>query len=271
MLSLARFERLAAAEWILYFCVAYLHKICISGTAMDLSDEAIALMERYAGAFPPLPVDSTCTGVWPRSAVVWDNILRFERLARSAPMDSRFLRRYSVMKADEWAMTLDPADGEVLTALEFSDRYKHLAYGARTGLQFEAERRGAGAGGRRADGRYSGRRDDRTDVLDMHISRVEFLAFNSSERRGILEQVNLSGSAMSLRDVFSACIAEYTYSRSQTGRADTSTCAGQGYQPSGSAHQTEGCPGYAYGNTDYHSGFDCGSSAPQEDPYARRR
>ena len=54
-LSLARFERLAAAKWILYFGVAYLHKICISGTAVVLSDEAIAVMERYAGAFPPLP------------------------------------------------------------------------------------------------------------------------------------------------------------------------------------------------------------------------
>ena len=96
---------------------------------MVLSDEAVAIIERYAGAFPPLPVDPTFTGVWPCSAVVWDDILRFARLTRSAPMHSRFLRRYSVMKADECAVTLDPADGEVLTAVEFSDRYKHLAYG----------------------------------------------------------------------------------------------------------------------------------------------
>ena len=78
------------------------------------------------------------------------------------------------MKADEWAVTLDPADGEVRTAMEFSDRYKHLAYGSRTGLQSEAERYGADAGGRGADGRESGRRDDRTDVLDMQTSRSEF-------------------------------------------------------------------------------------------------
>ena len=77
---------------------------------MALSDEAIAVMERYARAFPPLPADPTFTGVWPRSAVVWDDILRFARLAPSNPMDSRFLRRYSVMKAEEWAVTLDTAD-----------------------------------------------------------------------------------------------------------------------------------------------------------------
>ena len=185
-LSLAGFERLAAAEWILYFGVAYFHKICISRAAMVLSDEAIAVMKGYAGAFSPLPIDLTFSGVWPRSAVVWDDILRFARLVRSAPMDSRFLRRYSVMKADEWAVTLDPADGEVLNAVEFNDRYNHLAYGSRTGLQSEAERRGADAGGRRADGRESGRRNDRTDVLGMQISRSEFLAFGGSEGRAIL-------------------------------------------------------------------------------------
>ena len=76
---------------------------------------------------------------------------------------------------------------------------------------------------------------------------------------------------MSFRDVFSACIAEYTYWRGQAGRADASTYAGQGYQPSGSAQQMEGGQGYAYGNTGYQSGFDYGSSAPQEVPYARRR
>ena len=238
---------------------------------MVLSGEAIAVMDLYAGAFQPLPVDPTFTGVWPRSAVVWDDILRFAILARSAPMDSRFLRRYSVMKADERAVTLDPADGKVLTAVEFSDRNKHLAYGARTGFQSEAERRGADAGGRRADSRDSGRRDDRTDVLDMQICRGEFLAFSGSEGRAILEQANLSGSDMSLRNVFSACIAEYTYWQGQAGGADASTYAGLGYQPSGSAKQTEDGQGYAYGNTGYHSGFDYGSSAPQEDPYARLR
>ena len=61
------------------------------------------------------------------------------------------------------------------------------------------------------------------------------------------------------------------YWRGQAGRADASNFAGQGYQPSGSAQQTEGVQGYAYGNTDYHSGFYYGSSAPQEDPYVRRR
>ena len=76
---------------------------------------------------------------------------------------------------------------------------------------------------------------------------------------------------MSLSDVFSACIAEYTYWRGHAGRSDASNYAGQGYQPSGSAQQTEGGQGYAYGNTGYQSGFDYGSSAPQEDPYARRR
>ena len=195
---------------------------------MVLSDESIAVMECYAGAFPPLPVDPTFTGVWPRNAVVWDDILRFARLARSAPMDSRLLRRYSVMKGEEWAVTLYLADGEVLTSVEFSDRYKHLAYGSRTGLQSKAERRGADADGRRADGRESGLRDARTDVLDMQIPRSEFLAFGSSEGHAILEQANLSGSATSLRDVFIGCINKYTYWRGQTCRADASTCAGQG-------------------------------------------
>ena len=126
-LSWARFECLAAAEWILDFGVAYLHKIGVSGTAMVLSDEAIAVMERCAGAFPPLPVEPTFTGAWPRCAVVWDEILRSATIPRSASMDSRFLRRYSVMNADEWAVTLDPADD---SAVEFCDSYKHLAYGA---------------------------------------------------------------------------------------------------------------------------------------------
>ena len=44
---LVRFERLAAAEWVLYFGVAYFHKICISGTAMVLDDGTIALMKRF--------------------------------------------------------------------------------------------------------------------------------------------------------------------------------------------------------------------------------
>ena len=65
---LARFERLAAAEWVLYFGVAYLHKICISGTAMVFEGGTIALMERLQGAFPPIP--PACTGVWPRITVV---------------------------------------------------------------------------------------------------------------------------------------------------------------------------------------------------------
>ena len=76
---------------------------------------------------------------------------------------------------------------------------------------------------------------------------------------------------MSLLDVFSACIAEYTYGRAQADRADASNYAGKGYQPSGSAQQTEGGLGYAYGKTGYPSGFGYGSSALQDDPYARRR
>ena len=88
----------------------------------------------------------------------------------------------------------------MLTAVEFSDRYKHLAYGARTGLQSDAERRGADAGGRRADGRESGRRDDRTDGPDMKISRGAFLAFSGSEGRSIVKQSYLSRSAISLCD-----------------------------------------------------------------------
>ena len=159
-LSLVRLERLAAAEWILYFGV-YLHKICVSRTAIVISDESIAVMERYAGnrrvCWQRLPVDPTFTGGLPRTAVVWDDILRFARLARFAPMDSRFLRRYSFMKADEWAVTLDLADGEVLTTVGLCDRYKHLAYGARTGLRSEAERRGADAeGGPTAGNRVAG-------------------------------------------------------------------------------------------------------------------
>ena len=71
-------------------------------------------------------------------------------------------------------------------------------------MQSESARRGADEGGRRADGGGSGRRDDRTDVLDMQISRGEFLAFCGSEGHSILEQANLSGSAMLLRDFFSA-------------------------------------------------------------------
>ena len=109
-LRLARFERPTAAEWILYFGVPYLHKVCISGTAMVLSDEAIAVMERYTRPFPPLPVDPSFICVLHRSAVVWEDILRFARLSRSAPMKSRFLRRYFVTTADEWAVALDPAD-----------------------------------------------------------------------------------------------------------------------------------------------------------------
>ena len=60
---LVRFERLAAAEWVLYFGVAYLHEICISGTAMVLEGGTIALMERFQGAFPPMPVSPAFTGV----------------------------------------------------------------------------------------------------------------------------------------------------------------------------------------------------------------
>ena len=67
---LVRFERLAAAEWVLYFGVAYLHKICIKGTAMVFEGRTIAMTERFQGAFPPMPVSPAFTGVWPKSTVV---------------------------------------------------------------------------------------------------------------------------------------------------------------------------------------------------------
>ena len=76
------------------------------------------------------------------------------------------------------------------------------------------------------------------------MSRGEFLPFSGCEARAILEQANLRKPAMSVRDIFYACIAEYSYWRSQAARADASTYAGQGYQPSGSARQTEAGQGY---------------------------
>ena len=120
---LVHIERLAAAEWILYFGVAYLHKICISGTAMLLEGGMIVLMERFQGALPPMPVSPAFTGVWPKSTLVWDDILRFARLARHAPRESRFVRKYCVTRVEEYAVTLDPTNGTVLTASEFSVCY----------------------------------------------------------------------------------------------------------------------------------------------------
>ena len=143
-----RSERLAAAEWVLYFGVVHLHKMCISGTAMVLEGGTIALMERFRGAFPPIPVSPAFMGVWPKSTVVWDDILRFARLARDAPRDLRFTRNYSVTRVEEYAVTLDPTDGTVLIALDFSVRYPHLAHGSRVSLQSETERREANVGGR---------------------------------------------------------------------------------------------------------------------------
>ena len=96
-----RFEQLAAAEWVLYFGVAYLHNIYISGTAMVLEGGTMALMGRFQGAFPPMSVSPAFTGVWPRSTVVWDDIQRFKRLARDAPRESRFARKYSVTRVEE--------------------------------------------------------------------------------------------------------------------------------------------------------------------------
>ena len=256
---LVRFERLAAAEWVLYFGVAYFHKICISGTAMVLEGGTIALMERFREAFPPMPVSPAFTGVWPKSTVVWDDILRFARLARDAPRDSRFVRKYSVTRVEEYAVTLDPTDGTVLTASEFSVRYPHLAHGSRVGLQSETERRGVDVG--------SGV-EERTNVLDTRMTRSEFLAFAGSEGRSILDQSTLRGSTMSVRDALSACIAECTYWRSQYNRMNSSSYAGyqgQGYgQPSGSDQQA-GASGYAYGSSGYRSGF-----GQQDDPYERR-
>ena len=137
----ARLERLATAEWVLYFGVAYLHKICITGTAMMLEGGTIALMERFQGAFSSMRVSPAFTGVWLKSTAVWDYILRFAILARDAPRESRFVRKYSVTRVEEYAVTLDPTDGTVLTALEFSVRYPRLAHGSHVGLQSETERR----------------------------------------------------------------------------------------------------------------------------------
>ena len=71
-----RFELLAAAEWILYFGIVYLHKICISGTSIVLEIGTIALMERFHGSFPPMPLSPAFMRFFPKSAVVWDDILR---------------------------------------------------------------------------------------------------------------------------------------------------------------------------------------------------
>ena len=254
-----RFERLATAEWVLYFGVAYLHKICISGTAMVLEGGTIASMERFQGAFPPMPVPPAFTGVWPKSNVVWDDILRFARLARDAPRDSLFVRKYSVTRVEEYAVTLDPTDGTGLPESEFSVRYPHLAHGSRVGLQSETGRREADVG--------SGV-EERTNVLDTRMTRSEFLAFAGSEGRSILYQSTWRGSTMSVRDALSACIAECTYWRGQYNRVNSSSYTGyqgQGYgQPSGSDQQA-GASGYAYGSSVYRSGF-----GQQDEPYERR-
>ena len=256
---LVRFERLAAAEWILYFGVAYLHKICISRTAMVLDGGTIALKERFQGAFPPMTVSCAFTGVWPKSTVVWDDILRFARLARDAPRDSRFARKYSVTRVEEYAVTLDATDGTVLTASEFSVRYTHLAHGSRAGLQSETERREADVGGGV---------EERTNVLDTRMTRSEFLAFAGSEGRSILDQSTLRGSTISVRDALSACIAECTYWRSQYNRVNSSSYAwyqGQGYGQPSSSDQQAGASGYVYGSSGYRSGF-----GEQYCPYERR-
>ena len=206
-----------------------------------------------------MPVSPAFTGVWPKSTVVWDDILRFARLARDAPRDSRFGRKYSVTRLEEYAVTLDPTDGTVLTASEFSVRYPHLAHGSRVVLQSKTERREADAGSWI---------EERTNVLDTRMTRSEFLAFAGSEDRSILGQTTLRGSTMSVRDALSACIAECTYWRNQYNRVNSSSSAwyqGQGYgQPSGS-DQRAGASGYAYGSSGYRSGF-----GQQDDPYERR-
>ena len=102
---------------------------------MVLEDFTIALMERLQGAFPPMPVSPAFTGVWPKTTVVWDDILRFARLAREAPRHTRFARKYSLTRVEEYAVTLDPTDGTMVTASEFSVRYPHLAHGSLVGLQ----------------------------------------------------------------------------------------------------------------------------------------
>ena len=98
---LVRFERLAAAAWVLYLGVSYMHKICNSGTAMVLEGGTIALMERFQGAFPLIPVSPDFTGVWHKSTVVWDDILRFAGFARDSSRDSRFARKYSGTRVED--------------------------------------------------------------------------------------------------------------------------------------------------------------------------
>ena len=115
---------------------------------MVLEGGTIDLMERLQGAFPPIPVSSALTGVWPKSTVVLDDILRFARLARDAPRDSHFSRKYSVTRVEERAVALHPTDGAVLKASELSVRYPQLAHGSRVGLRSETERLEAGVGSR---------------------------------------------------------------------------------------------------------------------------
>ena len=160
---------------------------------------------------------------------------------------------------EEYAVTLDPTDGTVLTASDFIVRYPHLAHGSRVGLQSETERPEADVGGRM---------QDRTNVLDTRMTRSEFLAFAGSEGRSILDQSTLRGSTMSARDALSASIAECNYWHAQYNRMNSSSYAG--YQWKGNGHPPSsdlraGAGGYVYGSSGYRSGY-----GQQDEPYKRR-
>ena len=62
------------------------------------------------------------TRVWSKSTMVWVDTLHFMRLARDAPPDSCFVRKYSVTRVRESGITVGPTNDAVLTAAEFSVR-----------------------------------------------------------------------------------------------------------------------------------------------------
>ena len=162
-------------------------------------------------------------------------------------------------RVEEYAVTLDPMDGTVLTASEFNVLYSHLAHGSRVGLQSETEQHETDVGGLL---------EERTTVLDTWMTQYEFLASAGSEGHSILDQSTLHGSTMSVHDALSACIADCTYKRGQYNHVKSSSYAGyqgQGHgQPSGSDQQA-GASGYTYDSSGFRSGI-----GQQDDTYERR-